>query len=226
MDRPVSTWPTAVLFWNVTVTVLPPNVLLVAAIVGRCRGCRRRCCSSRSRAWGCRWGRPRHRKEHTSLADIAASVILVAIVHHEVEAILVTWDKVKLGHVPAAFGAVALVRWGGRRHRIGAWSEVPVVRWRVSVGSDSNCGWVRGIVNCLDGTFPCPEDRIRRDRRAAKLPVARKRVPRICRHVCDVHRLGTLGDPPCRCHPGLLSHRHVDSLHLSEWPWAQPKTGS
>ena len=33
MDRPVSTWPIAVLFWNVTVTVFcGPNVLLVAAI--------------------------------------------------------------------------------------------------------------------------------------------------------------------------------------------------
>jgi hypothetical protein len=30
------------------------------------------------------------------LADVAAALMLVAIVHHEVEAILVTWDQTKL----------------------------------------------------------------------------------------------------------------------------------
>jgi hypothetical protein len=39
-----------------------------------------------------RWCVLRHGKVAASLADIAASLILVAIMHHEVEAILVTTD--------------------------------------------------------------------------------------------------------------------------------------
>ena len=98
-----------------------------------------------------------------------------------------TWDQVKRGQVPADFGAIALVR-EARRNRIATRPQVPVVLSRVSVWSDSNCGWVLALVNCLDRSFPRPEDRIRLDRRAAILPVPRKRVSRICRHVCYEHR--------------------------------------
>jgi len=142
-------------------------------------------------------GRPIIRKGHTSLAGIAASLILVAIVHHEVEAIRVTLDKATRDcHVPAAFGAVALVPWGGRRNRIRLMRprirphaiEVPGVRSRVSVRSDRYC--VGGLVYRSDGSFPCPEDRIRRSPRAAKLPVARKlsNARRNPCYVCNEHR--------------------------------------
>src|SRR5206468_12999114 len=122
------------------------------------------------------WGSPRHRKVHTSLAGIAASLILVAIVHHAVEARPVTWDQVKRGDVPAAFGAVALVRWGGRRHRITTYPQVPVVRSRVTVRSYRYYVGILGFVHHSDGSLPCPEDIIRLDRRAAILPVASKLI--------------------------------------------------
>ena len=108
-------------------------------------------------------------------------MILVAIVHDEVEAIVVTWRQVKRRYIPAAFGAVALVRWGGRRYWIGGGDaccsvEVPVVHWWVGVWSDRYCVRRHGSVHHGDGSFPCPEDRSRRDARAAKLPVAGKWV--------------------------------------------------
>ena len=99
--------------------------------------------------------------------------------HNEVNAIVVTTDQTKIAGIPAAFGAIALVCWGGRRHRIGgaARSEVPVIirRW-VSIGRDINYVWGHGLVNCLDCTFPCPEDRVWRNARATILPVTSKLV--------------------------------------------------
>ena len=120
-------------------------------------------------------------------------MILVAIVHDEVEAIVVTWRQVKRRYIPAAFSAVALVRRGGRRYRIGGGDaccsvEVPVVRWWVGVWSDRY--YVGSFVQRADGSFPCPEDRIRRDARAAKLPVAGKGVTRARKRiqVCNEQR--------------------------------------
>lgn len=99
--------------------------------------------------------------------------------HNEVNAIVVTTDQTKVAGIPAAFGAIALVRWGGRRHRIGgtSCSEVPasIRRW-VSIGRDSNYGRDLGLVDYLRRSFPCPEDRIWRNARATILPVASKRV--------------------------------------------------
>jgi len=115
---------------------------------------------------------------------------LVAIMHNEVDAIVVTTDQTKIAGIPAAFGAIALVRWGGRRHGIGAWSEDPVIRRWVSIGRDSNCGWDLGLVDCLGRSFPCPEDRVWRNARATILPVASKLVGIARRHVqvCNVQR--------------------------------------
>ncbi len=169
-------------------TVLPVNVLLVATTVAGVAvgvGVAVAVAVGLGVAVG---AAPGIVKIHTILADIAASLILVAIVHHEVEAILVTWDQVKRGQVPAAFGAVALVRWGGRRHRIGAWPQVPVVRSRVSVRSDRYCVGLVVLSTVLTAPFHVPKTASGGIACAAKLPVARKRVPRICRHVCNVHR--------------------------------------
>ena len=126
--------------------------------------------------------------------------------HNEVNAIVVTTDQTKRAGIPAAFGAIALVRWGGRRHRIGgaACSEVPAnIRQWVSIGRDVNCVWGHGLVHYLGRSFPCPEDRGRRDARATILPVASKLVGRARRHVqvCNVQhwihgparRVGTSG---------------------------------
>ena len=121
-------------------------------------------------------------------------MILVAIVDDEVEAIVVTWDQVKRGYIPAAFGAVALVRWGWRRYRIGPPAccsvEVPIIRWWVGIRSDQYYVGRHGFVQRADGSFPCPEDRMRRDPRATILPVASKLVARARRHiqVCNEQR--------------------------------------
>ena len=110
--------------------------------------------------------------------------------HNEVNAIMVTTDQTKRAGIPAGFCAIALVRWGGRRHRIGAWSEDPVIHRWVNIGRDSNCKWVCGLVHRSDGSFPCPRDEIWRDARATILPVASKLVGRARRHVqvCNVQR--------------------------------------
>ena len=125
--------------------------------------------------------------------------------HNEVNAIVVTTDQTEVTGIPAAFGAITLVRWGGRRHRIGgaACSEVPVIRRWVNIGRDSNYVWSLGLVDCLGRSFPCPEDRVWRNARATILPVASKRVGIARRHVqvCNVqrwihgptHRVGTSG---------------------------------
>ena len=113
--------------------------------------------------------------------------------YNEVNAIVVTTDQTKRAGIPAAFGAIALVRWGGRRHRIGgaACSEVPahILRW-VSIGRDANCVWGHGLVHYLGRSFPCPEDRGWRNARATILPVASKLVGIARRHVqvCNVQR--------------------------------------
>jgi len=98
--------------------------------------------------------------------------------HNEVNAIVVTTNQTKIAGTPAAFGAIALVRWSGRRHRIGgaACSEVPVIRRWVNIGRDSNYVWSLGLVDCLGRSFPCPEDRVWRNARATILPVASKLV--------------------------------------------------
>jgi hypothetical protein len=104
---------------------------------------------------------------------------------------MVTSDQTKRVDIPAGFGAIALVRWGGRRHRIGgaACSEVPasILRW-VSIGRDSNCVWGHSLVDYLDRSFPCPIDCGWRDARATILPVASKLVGGARRHVqvCNV----------------------------------------
>jgi hypothetical protein len=133
--------------------------------------------------------------------------------HHEVDAITVTWDQVKRGDIPADFGAIALVLWGGHRHRIGAWPEVPVIRRWVSIGRDSNCGWGPGLVNCLDRRFPCPEDLGWWDARATRLPVASKLVTRARRHaqVCNEERwehwpARRVGTPLGLCRTDLWVH--------------------
>jgi hypothetical protein len=111
--------------------------------------------------------------------------------HNEVNPIVVTTDQTKRAGIPAAFGAIAFVRWGGRRHGIGgaACSEVPATirRW-VSIGRDSNYGWDLRLVDCLGRSFPCPEDRVWRSARATILPVASKWVGIARRHVqvCNV----------------------------------------
>ena len=111
--------------------------------------------------------------------------------YNEVNAVVVTTDQTKRVDIPAGFGAIALVRWGGRRHRIGgpACSEVPVrIRRWVSIGRDSNCVWDHGLVDYLGRTFPCPEDRAWLDGRATILPVAGELVgvPRRHVQVCNV----------------------------------------
>jgi hypothetical protein len=69
------------------------------------------------------------------LTRIAAALVLVAVVNHEIQPIgMPALQRVadfvpQLVNVPANFGAIALVLWGGRRHRITAWSKVPVI-WR------------------------------------------------------------------------------------------------
>jgi len=115
--------------------------------------------------------------------------------HNEVNAIVVTTDQTKITGIPAAFGAIALVRWGRRRHRIGgaACSEVPasIRRW-VSIGRDSDYGWDLGLVDYLGRSFPRPEDRVWRNARSTILPVASKLVGTARRHVqvCNVqHRI-------------------------------------
>jgi len=108
--------------------------------------------------------------------------------HDEVDAIVVTTDQTKRVDIPAGFGAIALVRRGGRRYRIGACSEVPVVHNRVTVRSDRYYVWRLGFVHQLGRSFPCSEDRGRRDARATILPVASKGIGRARRHaqVCNV----------------------------------------
>jgi hypothetical protein len=112
--------------------------------------------------------------------------------HNEVNAIVVTTDQIKRAGIPAGFGAIAVVRWRGCRHRIGgaACSEIPVIRRWVSIGRDSNYVWSLGLVDCLGRSFPCPEDCGWRDARATILPVARKLVGVSRRHaqVCNVQR--------------------------------------
>jgi len=112
---------------------------------------------------------------------------------NEVNTIVVTSDQTKRVDIPAGFGAIALVRWGRHRHRIGGptCSEVPasILRW-VSIRRDTNCVWGHGLVDCLDRSLPCPEDRGWRDGRATILPVASKLVGAARGHVqvCNVQR--------------------------------------
>jgi hypothetical protein len=113
--------------------------------------------------------------------------------HNEVNAIVMTTDQTKRAGIPAAFGAIALVRWGGRRYRIGgaACSEVParIRRW-VGIGRDINCVWGHGLVYYRGRSFPCPVDRGWRDALATILPVASILVGVARRHVqvCNVQR--------------------------------------
>src|SRR4051812_10451253 len=63
---------------------------------------------------------------HARLADVAAGAMLVAVVHHELEPVGVTGQEAEAVHVPARFGAVALVR-QSRRSGVAARAEGPVV---------------------------------------------------------------------------------------------------
>ena len=75
--------------------------------------------------------------------------------------------------------------------------QVPVIRSWVSVGRNRNYVGRHGLVECPDGSFPCPEDLIRLDARAPKLPVTSKRVgvARKRVQVCNEHQPGTFGRP-------------------------------
>src|SRR3954451_8782265 len=72
---------------------------------------------------------------HARLADVAAGVVLVAVVNHELDAVGVAGLEVEAVHVPARLGAPALVRQRGRGS-VAACAEVPVVLRRVVVRRD------------------------------------------------------------------------------------------
>ena len=133
--------------------------------------------------------------------------------HNEVNAIVVTTNQTKIAGIPAAFGAIDLGHWGGRRHRIGraACSKVPIrIRRWVIIGRDINYVWGHGLVDCLGRSFPCPEDRVWWDARPTILPVARKLVGVSRRHVqvCNVQRwihrpIRRVGTPLVLCRTDL-----------------------
>src|SRR5437867_9190218 len=85
-------------------------------------------------------------KDRTILADIAASLILVPIMHHEIEPILVTWNQVKRGQIPAHLGAIALVH-QPRRNRITPRPKVIVVLRRITIRRDRYHIGILGLVH-------------------------------------------------------------------------------
>src|ERR1051325_1560079 len=108
------------------------------------------------------------------LAAVAADLVLVAVVDHELEAVGVAHHHGAGGDeivdVPAHLGAVALVLEPARGGIAGA--EVPVVLGRIGVGGDGDDGGGVGGVDGADGGLPGAEDGVRRERGPAHLPVA------------------------------------------------------
>src|SRR3989449_295416 len=108
------------------------------------------------------------------LARTPADASLIAVVHHELQAVGVALDHPPGGdqvvHVPAHFGAVALV--GQARGSGVAAAEIPAVLRRVDVGYDGGQRLRLRQVDGPDGPLPRAEDGVGRQRCPAGLPVA------------------------------------------------------
>src|SRR5439155_9953824 len=109
-----------------------------------------------------------------ALARVPAGAVLIAVVHHELQAVGVPRDHLPGGHqvvhVPAYLGAPALV---DQAYRSGiAAAELPAVRRRVEVVRDRDNRWRSRLVDGPNGTLPRAEDGVRRNRRPARLPIA------------------------------------------------------
>src|SRR5438552_2398083 len=109
-----------------------------------------------------------------ALARVPAGAVLIAVVHHELQAVGVPRDHLPGGHqvvhVPAYLGAPALVA-EARRSGIAA-AEVPVVLHRVGVVRDGDERRRSRLVDGPNGALPRAEDGVRRNRRPARLPIA------------------------------------------------------
>src|SRR5438093_1476304 len=102
-----------------------------------------------------------------ALARVPAGAVLIAVVHHELQAVGVPRDHLPGGdqvvHAPAYLGAPALVA-QARRRGIAA-AEVPVVARRVEVVRDRDSRWRSRLVDVPNGALPRAEDGVRRNRR-------------------------------------------------------------
>ena len=112
-----------------------------------------------------------HRKRGAALAHVAARLVLIAVMDHEIEPIGVIGYQAELGHIPTHFRTVALID-QIRGNRISKWAELVVVLGGIDIWSHRHHGWILRLVHCPDRGFPRSEHRMRRNRRAAKLPVA------------------------------------------------------
>src|SRR5437016_6463294 len=108
------------------------------------------------------------------LARVAARLVLVAVVHHELQAIRAPADHLSRGDegvdVPAHLGAVALVAQGRIGHGI-ALAEIPVVLGRIGIWRDCDRRRRPGLVDGPDGSLPRAEDCVGREGGAPGLPV-------------------------------------------------------
>src|SRR5262249_30902914 len=89
-----------------------------------------------------------HRDDGARLADVAAGLVLVAVVHHHLHAIVVARNQPEVVHVPAHLGGVPLVL-APARERI-APVEVRVVLRRILVRRDGESPR-RLLVVAVDG---------------------------------------------------------------------------
>src|SRR5207244_1962773 len=108
------------------------------------------------------------------LARVAARLVLVAVVHHELQAIRAPADHLSRGDegvdVPAHLGAVGLVAQGRVGHGI-APAEIPVVLGRIGIWRDCDRRRRVGLVDGPDGSLPRAEDCVGREGGAPGLPV-------------------------------------------------------